>query len=245
MAAKRSNPCSVENNAMLEILRQTLWDRGLRVNALVAGTFCLGLRTYLMWLTPGTTPAFMDMPIALAIAGMIGPDVVDGSLHILLTRPISRNGYLAGRALGSLVVGLAWLALSGAVMWGLQVVQGESKDLEKILLLHVNLALFVLWGWALLFLASCVLPGYLDIAGMVALFFAGRSLGQLAFSQQPWLARFGEFASENLVNDFHIYELNLAGVVASDAVRYFSKIAIALLLGALIFNRREFSYGTD
>jgi hypothetical protein len=231
---------------MLEILRQTSCERGLRFYALVAGAFGLALQSYLTWTGPDVEPpALIALTIVLATAGMIGPDAENGFLHILMARPISRNQYLAGRALGSLLIGVAWLACSVAATCAVRAIRIEPTSIEGTLLFHVNLFLALLWGWALLFLSSCVLPGYLDIAGVGAVLAAGASLTRLTTIQHPWLSGFGRFAGENLLNGLHFSELSPAGIEASDAVRYASNICIALLLGALIFNRREFSYGGE
>ena len=66
---------------------------------------------------PGGVLSFGGVLLGITLGfGLVGQDFLHGSLQLLLARPITRNGYLAGKLLGAFFAGAgALLATGGAV----------------------------------------------------------------------------------------------------------------------------------
>lgn len=230
---------------MLEIFRQTFVDRMQRLPATGAAIFFLGLQFYFTFRGAVNEVPVIVIVIVFACSGMIGVDVSQGLLHVLLTRPVTRNRYLAGRAVGTLAVGIFWLVMNALVTFVARAAGGAPLGAEKTFMLHVNWGLALIWAWALLFLCSCVLRSFFDALGVASLLAAGQSLTMLAsIAKRPWVSHAAQFLGENMTNSLYAFD-SIQDVNPVAALRYVSNIAVVLLAGTLIFNRRDFSYGHD
>jgi hypothetical protein len=188
-------------------------------------------------------------------AGCVSRDAASGALQMILSRPIRRVEYLAGRYVGLLVSFVLFLALSVLVAVTLgqivaRIAPGpvpgtrSAADFGTIcagaLLQGALLAVIVLFF-------STFLRGWGDVLAVAVfaiLFGSLRSLGQAL--RLPAMARAGELARDNLSPSVS-WETVLHGqkILGEPTGRYILALVLYGTLAAVIFSRREFSYGQD
>jgi ABC-type Na+ efflux pump permease subunit len=243
---------------MGEIFRSTVYARGLRPAPLALAAALAAVAAVLGWadgrLNPPTLLLLSSVAAVVMSAGLVGNDVADGTVQLVLARPITRNEYLAGRLLGAvalaLAVGALFLAadLAGALVSPAQDLprpgftprpRFEAGELWGVAL---TLGAHLLWQTALCFALSTVAPGRGDVVSYVALLLSSVMLaGQAADLAWPWLASALHWWAEQVQNRLRYSGPSL--VFAKDLARWASNAALVILVGAALFRRREFSYG--
>jgi ABC-type transport system involved in multi-copper enzyme maturation permease subunit len=194
------------------------------------------------------------LAILLIAAGSVSRDVSGGTIQMILARPITRTSYLFGRYLGILAVYAAFLAVSAALTVvatrllphllgaGVPGVSAESI-VRGVAIAMANALLFS----AILLFFSTFLRGYSDVLAYFALMILlGAMPGLGAALRKPWLSRAGEILRANLLP-----QVDWSGVLRGRELlqeptgRWVLAVAAFLAFAAIIFSRREFSYGQD
>jgi hypothetical protein len=198
----------------------------------------------------------LDTLAVLVLAGgCVSRDASSGALQMILSRPIRRTGYLAGRYLGILAALLAFLAGAILLAAALDAVIGRltvgpasrefSFPAAGLAAGHAFLA-GALLAAAILFFSS-FLRGWGDVLAVILfsiLFGSMENLGRL--TKMPLLSRVGTLAKENLAPSVP-WETVLRGqnVFGEATGRYVFALALYWTLAAVAFSRREFTYGQD
>lgn len=201
-------------------------------------------------------PAGFTATLAVFVmaAGIVARDASSGALQMILSRPIRRFEYLLGRFFGAVLLLAAFLALA-LVVGGLidragrlaGWIAGEaplswSSALQAGLIdfLHGTLAL------ATLLFFSTFLRGMGDVLAFVLSGLALSLLPQLgATLRKPALTRVGRFLADNLSPTAPLDEILGGRILVPAAGAYVLALVGYIVLACLVFNRRQFSYGTD
>jgi ABC-type transport system involved in multi-copper enzyme maturation permease subunit len=239
---------------MIEMVRRFLRQKIGSLGTLIA----LGLLA-LFEAVPLNTNQGFGIPSRLAVlllaAGCISRDVSSGAIQMILSRPLKRSEYLFGRYFGTLLAFAGFLitAVAVAFLLGRLVLRmgplseipafswaAAGRGVIEALFAGALLAAIVLffstflrgWGDVLALVLAMILLGFMQAAGSAL--------------NKPALVQAGRVAYENLYPKpdwSHI----LAGqdIVSGPTSQYFLALACYLALAALVFNRREFSYGQD
>src|SRR5262245_50095927 len=95
---------------MRDIWLSTLRTRALRPVPLAVGLSLLAVGDAFAALDTriGTLPVIACLYALVAANGLVGEDVRDGTVQLLLARPITRLGYLGGRLLGAFTATIAF-----------------------------------------------------------------------------------------------------------------------------------------
>jgi ABC-type transport system involved in multi-copper enzyme maturation permease subunit len=215
-----------------------------------AGTSATLLLLALMTAIPPMLAAGPARWIALLlIAGaLVSRDASNGSLQMILARPISRTDYLLGRFAGALAAYAGFLLFASVTGLALaRAFGGNTPDLRG---LAGELAAALLDGAlvvAVLLFLSTFLPGYGDVVAYFATSVAISAVLSLAQnSGRRTLASAARAAQGNLFPavpwdafmDVRRIPLEAVGRWALALVGYF-------VLAAVVFSRREFAYGHD
>lgn len=186
--------------------------------------------------------------LLLIAGGLVSRDVSNGSLQMILARPISRTDYLLGRFVGALGGYAAFLVFAGGLGLVLGRAFGARPPDPKGIANELAAALLdgALVVATLLFL-STFLPGYGDV---VAYFATGIAMSTaLSLAQNSGRA--------GLASAVRIAQGNTLPAVPWDALMDTRRLpleavgrwAVALVsyfvLAAVVFSRREFAYGHD
>ena len=188
-------------------------------------------------------------------AGSVSRDATSGALQMILSRPIRRTAYLAGRYAGILVSLAAFLlgavAIAAAVhalLGRLSTEAGRPEFPAEAAALGAGHAFLAgaLLAAALLFF-STFLRGFGDVLAVVLftiLFMSMQSLGRML--NAPVLAGFGRVASENVAPSVAWDQVfHGQSVFGEPTGRYVLALVGYWTLAAAIFCRRQFSYGQD
>jgi ABC-2 family transporter protein len=195
--------------------------------------------------------------IALLIlaAGSVSKDSSNGTLQMILARPIRRVDYLFGRYCGILLAysislaATAGLALAFSPVLGKLLGKEAARELSLADLARgaagslLSAALLA----ALLLFFSTFLRGFGDV---LAYFLLSLLLGapELLASplHAPWLSDVGTAARENILPRV-VWDDVLRGekILSPATGEYVLAVTVYLTLAAWIFSRREFSYGHD
>jgi ABC-type transport system involved in multi-copper enzyme maturation permease subunit len=230
-----------------EIYRSTLVARGLRPFPLTLALALMGLMAYLASRErPGHLPAdLLSIVYALVVgSGLVGMDVLNGSVHLLLTRAITRNGYLAGRFLGALTIsGSVCLAMYGTAILTAAARGAGGELLSTLAGEAVSALAAVVWATSLTLLFSTALPERGDVLGYVGLMITAASIDAVArMSTQVVLVTIARYVVENLVNALPLSDWATHPGLVVDVLRFSSNVALVWTAAALAFHRREFSY---
>jgi hypothetical protein len=232
---------------MAEIFRSTVRARGLRAAPLVLGAMLAATAFTMGWIDgrPNLVAVIL-LATTYAIvngAGLIGNDIADGTVQLLLARPITRNGYLAGRFLGAVTLAVAGgLLLLASNAAGTLLHSGGGFEWAIVGSGAFALVTRLVWQVALCFAFSTFVPGRGDAVTYLALVVMGLVLaGQANDVEWPWLAAAFHWVAGQIRNG-----LTPSGGSPAfwlDLSRWSSNVGLALLLGAAVFHTREFSYG--
>jgi len=227
------------------------------------GSVPMGIALAVLALLSGVMAAFSEpeqalgtgfLAILLIAAGSVSRDVSGGTIQMILARPIRRISYLFGRYLGILATygiflvvtaGLALLFSSvlprvlGAVSHPVAVdslARGVATAMANALLFAAILLFF-----------STFLPGYADVLAYFLLaVFLRVAVGLGAALHRPALTKAGEAIRENVLPDVPWDRIVRGQEVLGEAAgRWLLAVVGFLVLAAVIFSRREFSYGQD
>jgi ABC-2 family transporter len=181
----------------------------------------------------------------VACAGLIGSDVADGTVQLVLARPLTRNQYLAGRGLGAAALAVAGgLFLLGCNVAGARL-HGPFGGGERLPALALTQATELLWQVGVCFALSTFVPGRGDVVVFVVLRLSASGLAlQAKAAAWPWLAAALYWWKDQLDNTLAIVG-GLSPLLWHDLARWSSNLAAVLFLGAVIFHRKEFSYGSE
>jgi hypothetical protein len=186
-------------------------------------------------------------------AASVSRDASSGALQMILARPIRRTEYLFGRYCGILVAFTICLAVTAVLSLLLSPLlrpllggaaalsaSGAARGVAGALL---SAALFA----SVLLFFSTFLPGYGDVLSYFLLTLLLSLPEALARPlKMPWLDKVGPVVRENLLPRIAWTEVLRGRHVFSAGVgAYVLAVTGYLALGAVIFSRREFSYGQD
>jgi ABC-type transport system involved in multi-copper enzyme maturation permease subunit len=235
---------------MFEIYKSTVAARGLRPLPLALGAGLVVLMGVIAYVDePRDLPApILSMFYTVIVsAGLVGLDVLNGSVHVLLTRPITRSGYLAGRFLGALTISATVCASMYAMAALAATARGESDVTGGILAGQAVSALAaVVWVSSLMLFGSTFLPERGDVLAFIAVAVLGLALPAAAtLSGQTSVIHAAHAASANLLNRLPAPGDWTSSAFASDALRWSSNVSCVLAGAAIVFNRRELSYAAD
>lgn len=213
------------------------------------GTFVLPLVTSIFEkddLTPEQLPFFVPILSWALAAGVVGREMENGSLHLLLARPLSRSCYLFSRLSGTwlaffLVVFASWFATIGAValVGGSPEVTTSSAQLFSLLLLGT-------WWIVLILALSTTAPGYSDLGLLLLLIiFPMLSAGLGKLLELGWLQEAGFFLAKQVLNEVKIFDWAFSDSDWRALLRYASNVTLVLGAAFWYFNRRELGYGRD
>lgn len=193
------------------------------------------------------------LTLLLLGAASVSRDVSNGALQMILARPILRVEYLFGRYCGILLAYAICLAMTGALTLVfsplLRGLLGSARPLSLAGLARgaagalLSAALFA----SILLFFSTFLPGYGDV---LAYFLLSLLIGLPEILAGPLgipsLSKIGPALRENVLPRVAWGEvLRGEGVFSGQVSAYVLAVTAYLALAALIFSRREFSYGRD
>ena len=239
---------------MTEMLRRFLRQKLGSVGTVVALAL-LALLTALPLNAQQSIGFAGTLAVFVLAGGCVSRDAASGALQMILARPIRRTDYLAGRYAGILVALLAFLAVSVlvAAALGTLVIRllPPSSAPEFSFSAAGRIAAEAFFAGALLaailLFFSTFLRGWGDILAFVLasiLLGALQALGQAL--RLPTLAKSADIVKENLSPSVP-WETVLRGqgVFGEPMGRYVLALVLYWTLAAVIFSRREFSYGQD
>jgi ABC-type transport system involved in multi-copper enzyme maturation permease subunit len=218
----------------------------------------LGLMAVIAALPLNAGQAFSGLDtVAMLVlaAGCVSRDAASGALQMILSRPIRRIQYLAGRYVGLLACFLLFLGVSVvlAITLGQIVAQlspGPAPPMRPAADFARVCAAALLQGAllaAIVLFFSTFLRGWGDVLAVAVfgiLFGSLRTLGQAL--RLPAVARAGELARDNLSPSVPWDSVLHGQRVFGEATgRYILALLLYWTLAAVIFSRREFSYGQD
>jgi hypothetical protein len=232
---------------MLDIYWSTVRARGLRVVPLTLGIGLIGLMAFLTLVgRPRHLPAELLAVVYTVVvtSGLIGTDVLSGSVHLLLTRAVTRNSYLAGRYLGGLtvsgVVGLSMYAVPTLIV----IIRGDGAgSIGSLAAQALSTLAAVVWASAVVLFFSTILPERGDALGYLGVMVTAISVDRIAHlsSRVPFVLA-AQHVKDNLINPLTISDLAGHPALAADLLRWSSNTALLLVGAALVFRHREFSY---
>lgn len=230
---------------MAEIFRSTILARALRPLPLgfALGWAIFGGLTGLMLRSNHALDPVTAMYVLIAFMGLISLDVENGGLHLVLTRRITRNQYLAGRLLAALCLCSVFCVLRFAVTCGMAAWARPGRFPPTSELFAVLVAWLGASAWQLgvLFFCSTFLPGRLDGFVYWLLLVANALLAGLGeMLERPWLTVLTDWIGDQLLNPLELWAFD--ATTGWGLVRFASNLTVMILAGALIFHRRQFSY---
>lgn len=185
--------------------------------------------------------------------GLVSRDAASGALQMILSRPILRVEYLLGRYFGVMIALAGFLAFTFLLAVGFdRVAQLAGLSGQSSFSAGTALARSVeqlprgALDAAILLFFSTFLRGFGDILAFVIGSVVLNIVPQVAMGlQKPGLVRFFQAANANLSPEPEWDQVVHGALLQPAAGRYALALAGYFLLATLIFNRREFSYGTD
>jgi len=194
------------------------------------------------------------LAILLISAGSVSRDISGGAIQMILSRPIRRTSYLYGRYAGILAAYAIFLAVAAGLTLLLSAIFPRiiGAAAAPIRLGAIGRGVGTAFADALLFSAillffSTFLRGYADVLAYILLsILLGLLPGLGSALRKPWLARAGEKIRENVLPKVDWSEIFQGRGLLGDATgRWALALAAFLALAAIVFSRREFSYGQD
>ncbi|MDQ2977680.1 MAG: hypothetical protein M3R62_00555 [Acidobacteriota bacterium] len=197
-------------------------------------------------------PGMTILVVILLSAGIVSRDARSGALQMILSRPILRVEYLLGRYVGVLTGLAAFLLLSFGLAVGLDRVNalagwGPSSFAWRDAL-ETSAAAFPRGALdaAIILLFSTFLRGFGDVLAYVLSYVVLSVAPQIGMALgKPGIVRVFRGAMDNLAPAPDWGPVLRGGVLHPGFSRYALALTGYILLAALVFNRRELSYGTD
>jgi len=195
------------------------------------------------------------LALFLLAAGSVSRDAGSGALQMILARPIHRSAYLFGRYLGILlsyaafILAAVLLTLLLAELFSPMVGPGRGPRVT-----WDSLALAAGASWmegaliaAILLFFSTFLPGVADVLAyflLLLLLHVPEGIGEML--NKPRVSSAVRVVRENVLGSVPWDEvLRGEGVLRAATGRYVLALTVFLTLAAVLFARREFSYGQD
>lgn len=192
------------------------------------------------------------LAVIVLASGVVSRDAASGALQMILSRPILRAEYLLGRYLGVLAGLTVFLILSLAIAFGLDGIATLADSGPGFFSWRAALRTIAAefprgaLDAAILLFFSTFLRGFGDAVAYVLCFVILSVAPQIALALgKAGLVSFFRGAMENLAPEPAWGEVLHGGVLQPAMGRYALALAGYILLAIVIFNRREFSYGTD
>jgi hypothetical protein len=223
-----------------EVLLATIRARGVRATALTYTLVLLALGVVVLVLGRNSRalPLVCCLYAVMVANGLIGEDVRDGSVGLLLARPLTRSRYLAGRLLGACLLTAAFCVLLLAVC------AAALRPAPDAFVMVTGAALAAgLWTVCVIFFFSTFLPGRADALCALALWLSAGSLNMARGEiERPWLKHAVEWLWDNVTSTVVVMGLPLGPASVTDLLRWASNVTLLLLAGFLVFNHRQFGY---
>jgi hypothetical protein len=225
---------------MRDLWLSTLRTRGLRPVPLVVG---LGLFAFSILLALGdqrigSLPVTACLFALLVSNGLVGEDVRDGTVQLVLARPVTRTQYLAARLLGALTLTVLFVAALLATAWA-----AVRPPAETLLAVGVAGLAAAVWTVALIFFFSTFLPGRADALAALMLFIFAFMLRTARHHVESEL---GGRAIDALWDNVVCIPVVLGGLftpaAVTDLLIWASNVLATILAAVLLFNRRQFGY---
>ena len=241
---------------MTEMVRRFLRQKIGSLGTLIALAL-LSLLTAFQVAVMGATAALESGFLALVIlaAGSVSRDARSGALQMILARPIRRTTYLFGRYAGILSAYAAYLAVTAGLAVALTAIGRQlSADRGGGALAAGELARGAAEAFlsgalfaAILLFFSTFLRGFGDVLAYILLTLALALPAALSGPlHKPWLAELGAVLRDNVLPRVPWQEVLRGESALRPATgQYLLALAAYLYLAALVFSRREFSYGQD
>jgi ABC-type transport system involved in multi-copper enzyme maturation permease subunit len=194
------------------------------------------------------------LAILLIAAGSVSRDVSGGTIQMILARPIRRTSYLFGRYLGILSAYGVFLVVAAAlaVLFSNLLPRAFGAAPNPVSVASLARGVVIAMANALLFAAillffSTFLRGYADVLAYFLLAVLLRVMAGLgAALHRPALTRAGEAIRENVLPDVPWDRVVRGQDLLGEATgRWVLAVVAFLVLAAVVFSRREFSYGQD
>ena len=204
----------------------------------------------------GQPASFLTTLAVFVIAGgIVSRDAASGALQLILTRPILRGEYLFGRFLGALVLLAGFVTAALGITYSMDRVAslagwssgGPLMDWGAAAAATLHDFLAGTLSVAIVLLFSTFLRGIGDVLAYILCGLGLNLLPQLFDTmRKPSLAAGARTLLENVAPNVAWMEIAHGDrFLQAPTGRYFLAVAVYLLAAALIFNRREFSYGAD
>jgi ABC-type transport system involved in multi-copper enzyme maturation permease subunit len=239
---------------MSEMVRRFLRQKLTSVGIWIAlGLLCL-LAAIPLNSNQGLGPA-ATLAILILAAGSVSRDIGSGALQMILSRPLTRLEYLFGRYIGILLAYSIFLVSTAAIAFALgrlairlaTVYSGPVFSLSSAA--HSVLEAFSAGALlaAIVLFFSTFLRGWGDVLALIIATVLLASTQPLGFAlNKPGIAKAGQVAIQNLYPSLP-WDLLLQGrqILSEASGRYVLALCAYFVIAALVFTRREFSYGQD
>lgn len=227
-------------------LRQKFGNLGV-VLALVA----IALLAMVTFFSQGSGGA-AGLAVLVLAAGSVSKDASSGALQMILARPIRRSEYLFGRYLGILSAYAVFLLftffLAVTLPRLLFLIFDQTGPYPPLIPLLRAAGAAWLSGTlvaATLLFFSTFLPGFGDVLAFILIQFSF-GIGSVLGGRFPAVAEAATLARENLMPDVAWSQVFLGeGLLGEATGRFVLALTGFLIAAALVFSRREFSYGQD
>lgn len=232
---------------LLETVRQKLLQPFTLAVSLATVAICVGVTVAEKADTsPEILPVFLPMAAIVFASGIVGKDIQNGSMQLLLARPITRSRLLASRLAGV----LAALLLLCLIPWALSMLAalalGGDVDIAAGSVQILRAFLQAIWFAVLLAALSAIVPGHRDTLILVLLFLAAGLLVDAGIRLQlQWLASAGQWLGQQVFGTVPFSSWDVGDWPWKAILRYGSNLAVALAFGFWAFNQREVGYGRE
>ncbi|MBS1953557.1 MAG: ABC transporter permease subunit [Cyanobacteria bacterium SZAS-4] len=179
-------------------------------------------------------------------AGIVGQDITDGVLPLILSRPIKRYQYLISKWMAvatlALSMGLADTSFHLLLSYGF-----AAQALQNFQLLWIPQTFISAAGCtAVMMLLSCLLPGAADV-GILLLTFAVYFVMMMLQhgAHVPGMEDIGTQLLSIAFPSFDLTEITAPrSLLSIDVGRYVAVVFVSLLGSVIVLNQKELSYGS-
>ena len=192
-------------------------------------------------------PSMVTMLAIITGSALIGPEFSEGSLQLIVSKPIARHAYVLGRAAGVFAsVGLAaFTAFLAEVVTRTIVGTAVPPRLVEILAGELVVALLAI---AFLAMLGSVTTWYFNaaiyIGAQAALMIVETVLGAMRLRSE-FIDAHPEIAQITIAIDDALFPSVPPHLTAAWTARCLGLTVVALVLACLAFQRREVPYGAD
>ncbi|HEY6931628.1 MAG TPA: hypothetical protein VJA66_18295 [Thermoanaerobaculia bacterium] len=239
---------------MTEMVRRFLRQKLTSVGIWIALCLLTLLAAIPLNSNQGLGPA-ATLAILILAAGSVSRDIGSGALQMILSRPLTRLEYLFGRYVGILLAYSIFLVATTGVAFvlGRLAIRLATEYSGPVFSLsaaaHAVLEAFSAGALlaAIVLFFSTFLRGWGDVLALIIGSVLLVSTQPLGFAlNEPGIARAGQIATQNLYPKLPWDSLLQGRQILSEASgRYVLALCVYLTIAAVVFTRREFSYGQD